>query len=112
MLATDAPDADFRNPFWVAVSVVGISSAMRSCASPRFSRRHAEAQPGPPPLFGPVGAIWWAKADSLRQTRNFYMPDHTGWEIPWERAVDIDTDDDWRMAELLMERQIQDAVAR
>ena len=65
-----------------------------------------------PPLFGPVGAIWWAKADSLRQTRNFYMLDHTGWEIPWERAVDIDTEDDWRMAELLKQHQVEDAVAR
>lgn len=65
-----------------------------------------------PPLFGPVGAIWWAKAESLRQTRNFYMPDHTGWEIPWERAVDIDTEDDWRMAELLMQRQADGAVTR
>jgi CMP-N-acetylneuraminic acid synthetase len=40
------------------------------------------------------------------------MPDHTGWEIPWERAVDIDTEDDWRMAELLKQRQVEDAVAR
>ena len=65
-----------------------------------------------PPLFGPVGAIWWAQAESLRQTRNFYMPDHTGWEIPWERAVDIDTEDDWRMAELLKQRPIEGAAAR
>jgi N-acylneuraminate cytidylyltransferase len=65
-----------------------------------------------PPLFGPVGAIWWAKAESLRQTRNFYMRDHTGWEIPWERAVDIDTEEDWRMAELLKQRKIEDVVVR
>jgi N-acylneuraminate cytidylyltransferase len=64
-----------------------------------------------PPLFGPVGAIWWAKAESLRQTHDFYMPDHSGWEIPWERAVDIDTEDDWRMAELLKQRQVEDGVA-
>jgi N-acylneuraminate cytidylyltransferase len=63
-----------------------------------------------PPLFGPVGAIWWANAKSLRQTRNFYMPDHTGWEIPWERAVDIDTEDDWGMAEVLKQRQLQETV--
>ena len=65
-----------------------------------------------PPLFGPVGAIWWAKAQSLRQTCNFYMPDHTGWEIPWERAVDIDSEDDWKMAECLKQRQVEDAIAR
>jgi len=27
-------------------------------------------------------------------------------------ALEIHTDDDWRMAELLMERHVQDAVAR
>jgi N-acylneuraminate cytidylyltransferase len=65
-----------------------------------------------PLLFGPVGAIWWAQAASLRSSRNFYMPDHTGWEIPWERAVDIDTEEDWRMAELLKLRQLEDTGAR
>ena len=65
-----------------------------------------------PPLFGPVGAIWWAKAESLRQTRDFYMPGHTGWEIPWERAIDIDTEDDWRLAELLKQSRVEDPIAR
>lgn len=65
-----------------------------------------------PALFGPVGAIWWAKAESLRQTRDFYIPGHTGWEIPWERAVDIDTEDDWRLAEVLKQREVEDAIAQ
>jgi pseudaminic acid cytidylyltransferase len=59
-----------------------------------------------PPLFGAVGAIWWANAGSLRETRNFYMPGYIGWEISWERAVDVDTYEDWRMAEVLRQSQL------
>jgi pseudaminic acid cytidylyltransferase len=112
MLATDAPAQisitrfGWLSPWWA------FERDAQFRITPLFPDATQKRSQDLGPLFGPVGAIWWAKADSLRQTRNFYMPDHTGWEIPWERAVDIDTDDDWKMAELLMERHIQDAVAR
>lgn len=60
-----------------------------------------------PEVFCPTGAIWWAKTDVLRREETFHVPDRTGWEIPWERAVDIDTEDDWRLAEILMQTQQQ-----
>ncbi|NCC57381.1 MAG: pseudaminic acid cytidylyltransferase [Synergistales bacterium] len=53
------------------------------------------------PLFCPTGAIWWARVPAFLQYENFYMPGVTGWEIPWERAMDIDTEEDWQMAEFL-----------
>ena len=56
-----------------------------------------------PEVFCPTGAIWWAKADVLRCEKTFYVADRTGWKIPWQRAVDIDTEDDWRLTEILME---------
>jgi N-acylneuraminate cytidylyltransferase len=56
-----------------------------------------------PELFCPTGAIWWATAEALKREETFHMPGRTGWEIPWQRAVDIDTEDDWTMAELLMQ---------
>jgi N-acylneuraminate cytidylyltransferase len=59
-----------------------------------------------PEVFCPTGAIWWARAEGLREQRTFHTPDRTGWEIPWRRAVDIDTEDDWQLAELLMARRI------
>jgi N-acylneuraminate cytidylyltransferase len=55
-----------------------------------------------PPVFCPTGAVWWAKCDALRQEGTFHTSDKTGWKIPWYRAVDIDSEDDWKMAELLM----------
>jgi len=62
-----------------------------------------------PELFCPTGAIWWAKADVLRRERTFHIASRTGWEIPWQRAVDIDTEDDWQLAELLIQARQQRA---
>jgi len=65
-----------------------------------------------PELFCPTGAIWWAKADVLRRERTFHIASRTGWEIPWQRAVDIDTEDDWQLAELLMQARQQSSEGR
>lgn len=56
-------------------------------------------------LVCPTGAIWWIKPSSLRRERTFYCKGFLGWEIPWFHAVDIDTEDDWKIAEILMKAQ-------
>lgn len=53
-------------------------------------------------LFCPTGAVWWARADALRREGTYHMAGRTGWEIPWKRGVDIDTEDDWEMARVLL----------
>jgi pseudaminic acid cytidylyltransferase len=84
------------NPWW----------AMRREADLSLKLLHEEARAKRsqdlPPLFCPTGAIWWAKADVLRRERTFHIEGRTGWEIPWQRGVDIDTDEEWHLAELLM----------
>lgn len=55
-----------------------------------------------PELFCPTGAVWWAQADALRREGTYHVPNRTGWEISWERGIDIDTEDDWRLAEALL----------
>jgi CMP-N-acetylneuraminic acid synthetase len=37
----------------------------------------------------------------LSDQRTFHVAGRTGWLLPWERALDIDTLDDWRLAEVL-----------
>jgi N-acylneuraminate cytidylyltransferase len=54
-----------------------------------------------PELFCPTGAIWWAQAGALRREGTYHLETKTGWEIPWQRGLDIDTHDDWEMAEVL-----------
>ncbi|MBA3657011.1 MAG: acylneuraminate cytidylyltransferase family protein [Gemmatimonadaceae bacterium] len=56
-----------------------------------------------PEVFCPTGAVWWAKSGILRSTRDFHIEDKRGWAMPWYRAIDIDTEDDWRMAEMLLD---------
>jgi pseudaminic acid cytidylyltransferase len=58
-----------------------------------------------PALFCPTGAIWWARAETLREAGTFHVPGRTGWEMDPLHAVDIDTEDDWRLAEALMEQR-------
>jgi pseudaminic acid cytidylyltransferase len=58
-----------------------------------------------PPLFCPTGAIWWARAETLRDAGTFHVPGRTGWEIDPVHAIDIDTEDDWKLAEALMARR-------
>lgn len=54
-----------------------------------------------PELYCPTGAIWWARTGVLRRTKTFHVDNRTGWEIPWQRGIDIDTFDDWAMVEVL-----------
>jgi pseudaminic acid cytidylyltransferase len=54
------------------------------------------------PLVCPTGAIWWARAETLREAGTFHVPGRTGWEIDPVHAIDIDTEDDWRLAAALM----------
>lgn len=60
-------------------------------------------------LFCPTGAVWWARADVLRRERTYHVARRTGWEIDWQHGMDIDTEDDWTMAEMLMELARQKA---
>lgn len=111
MIATAAPGQisvarfGWPNPWWAQRR----DSSLR--LSPLFPEATQQRSQDLPELYVPVGAIWWARAADLRQSRNFYMPDHTGWEIPWERGVDIDTEEDWSMAECLKQQQLQNSAA-
>jgi pseudaminic acid cytidylyltransferase len=59
-------------------------------------------------LFCPTGAVWWARADVLRREGTYHIANRTGWEIPWQRGVDIDTESDWLVAELLQRLAVQE----
>jgi len=55
-------------------------------------------------LYCPTGAIWISKVDKLIQSGTFYSSDHRFFPISWCNSVDIDTPDDWAMAELIFQR--------
>jgi pseudaminic acid cytidylyltransferase len=68
-----------------------------------FPDAHRTRSQDLPALYCPTGVIWWAKAELLRRTGTFHVPGKTGWELPWQRAVDIDTEEDWKFAEVMFE---------
>jgi N-acylneuraminate cytidylyltransferase len=52
-----------------------------------------------PPLYCPSGALWLAYCDALLASGSFYLPGHTLCPMDWVSAMDIDDENDLRMAE-------------
>lgn len=56
-----------------------------------------------PELYCPTGAVWISRIEELKKSKTFYGPDHIFWEIPWQRALDIDNYDDIKLGLALSE---------
>jgi pseudaminic acid cytidylyltransferase len=85
----------WQNPWWA------MRRNERCELEPVFREQMSARSQDQPELFCPTGAIWWARANTLRRTKTFHSENRTGWEIPWQRGIDIDTFEDWAMAEVL-----------
>jgi N-acylneuraminate cytidylyltransferase len=86
----------WQSPWWA------MRRAANGTLDPVFPDALQQRSQDLPELFAPTGAIWWARTDALRRAGTFHLPGRTGWEIDWTHAIDIDTEDDWRLAEALM----------
>jgi N-acylneuraminate cytidylyltransferase len=86
----------WQSPWWA------LRRAANGTLDPVFPDALQQRSQDLPELFAPTGAIWWARTDALRRAGTFHLPGRTGWEIDWTHAIDIDTEDDWRLAEALM----------
>lgn len=54
------------------------------------------------PIYAMNGAIYFADTEWLRRQRTFVTRETAGYVLPVERAIDLDTLFDWRVAELLL----------
>lgn len=77
------------NPFWA------LEGSSRGGLRPAFPEKFSHPSSS---VLCPSGAIWWAKVGALMFHKDFYGPDLQPFELPWYRAVDIDTVEDYRMA--------------
>jgi CMP-N-acetylneuraminic acid synthetase len=77
---------------------------------PLFPQETVKRSQDLPALFCPSGAIWWARAPLLREARTYHVAGRTGWEIDPVHGFDIDTEDDWCLAEALMHMRLQTAA--
>lgn len=85
----------WQNPWWA------MRKNEQQELEPLFKEQMSARSQDLPDLFCPTGAIWWARAKTVLQTKTFHLEGRTGWEIPWQRGIDIDTLDDWKMGEVL-----------
>jgi pseudaminic acid cytidylyltransferase len=85
----------WQNPWWA------MRRNERYELEPVFREQMTARSQDLPALFCPTGAIWWARTEALRRTRTFHSENRTGWEMQWQRGIDIDTPEDWAMAEVL-----------
>jgi N-acylneuraminate cytidylyltransferase len=88
----------WQNPWWA------LTRGEDLALEPLFPEAQRARSQDLPELFCPTGAIWWAQAGVLRATGTFHIPGRTGWEMDWQRGLDIDTPEDWALAELLLAR--------
>lgn len=86
----------WQNPWWAMT--MDESHKIKPIFSDQTSMRSQDL----PEIFCPTGAIWWSTCESLRENKTFHTSNRIGWEIPWDHAIDIDTEDDWKMAEMIM----------
>jgi len=56
-----------------------------------------------PPAYALNGALYLARTDWLLERRDFIGPETLAYIMPPERSVDLDTPQDWRWVEFLME---------
>lgn len=91
------------NPWWA------MRRNDRLVIEPLFEQQLKQRSQDLPELFCPTGAVWWASASYLRRHGGFDGPGRTGWELAWQRGVDIDTIEDFALAELLLAASRRDA---
>lgn len=86
----------WQSPWWAMTR--DTAGRIEPLFADRLQQRSQDLQE----LFCPTGAIWWATAETLRTHRTYHVEGRTGWELPWDHAIDIDTENDWRLAECLL----------
>lgn len=106
---------------WTSSRPSSVVSVTEAAHSPYFTLLEERAdgaivlsKPTDPPLarrqdaprvFQLNGSIYVFRTDAYRQEQRVLFPDTRIYQMPEERSVDIDTELDWALAELLMERR-------
>ena len=86
----------WQNPWWA------MTMGERFRLEPVFPEALSERSQDLPTLLTPTGAVWWARAGALTSSGTYYMPGASGWEISWSHGIDIDSPEEWSVAEALL----------
>lgn len=96
LISVTEPD---KSPFYV-FSLDGEDRMTPVIAQDSFHTRRQDL----PRLFAPNGAVYVARCDWLAATRSYLTPETRGYEMPRERAMDIDTLLDFDLCEFMLRR--------
>ncbi len=101
-LAADAPACvsvtePSKSPYWMYT--VATDGRMRPLIALENLPTRRQALPA---VYSLNGAVYVARVDWLKQTRGFLTEETVAYLMPAERSVDIDTELDFRVAELAM----------
>lgn len=66
---------------------------------------------GPERVLVPNGAVFLIRTAAFRRYVSFYPPNTIGLEMDGSSSLDIDTEDDWRLAEAMIEANAADVKA-
>lgn len=86
----------WQNPWWAMKLENGDQIA------PLFPEELKKRSQDLPPLYCPTGAIWWGQRDVLLEQRTFHVAGRAGWVMDWQRGFDIDTEEDFYVAEMML----------
>lgn len=92
-------DYGWLNPWWA------LTREEDGSAKALFEERLASRSQDLPTLYCPTGAIWWAETEALLGAGTFHLEKRALYELPWHRAVDIDEEADFKLAELLLRQR-------
>ena len=88
-----------KHPYWMYR--LGTDQRLQTLIDvPPISRRQDL-----PRVYAVNGALYYARADWLRQQRAFVTAETVAYVMPPERSVDMDTLLDWKLAEMLLKER-------
>jgi pseudaminic acid cytidylyltransferase len=90
------------NPWWAFKMADNNDSTRQNQLEPLFPEAFKTRSQDLATLYALTGALWWAKTDILKREKTFHTATRTGFELSWQHALDIDDEDDWKMAEVLL----------
>ena len=92
----------WMNPWW-AMKLEKGASDFSGRPIPLFPEALKKRSQDLDELYCPTGAVWMAKVDAFRRDKTFYGDRYQIYPIDWKDAVDIDTVEDFEMAEAVLE---------
>ncbi len=86
-----------KNPYWMYT--LGGASRLQPIMGGQTMHRRQDM----PAIYAANGALYWAEKAWLNANNTFVTSETVGYIMPAERSIDLDSQVDWQLAELLLQ---------